>query len=127
MPNDYWPGEFSEGHIYGVTMQQVLGPDIVMIRLGDWNFGVEHDYYYTDYPKPFDNEAAHVHDNWSPSLVARWVNDEQTVCERIGLATFHDKLYNQETIEKVQRVVHLIRQASWTDFCDFHILSNDTS
>lgn len=99
------------GSTYGVTMQQLLDPGAVMIRLGHWNYSLDHeDIYYTKHPKPFDNRAAHKGEDGSYGvfLVARWVNDEHTVCERIGLAGLSEDLCGRTGIEMVQKVVHLI-------------------
>jgi hypothetical protein len=112
-------GYFSEwvGFTFGVDMEQLQDPGTFLIHLAHWiPLKINHD-DFTLFPKPYDNVAArklHSGDGLYADgvlheyLVARWINDERTVCERLGFAQVESRPIDYGWIDKGQRIVHLV-------------------
>jgi hypothetical protein len=106
------------GLVFGVEMEQLQNRGTFLIQLGHWTSDAyeqcdENDYAFVSYPKPFDDIKAHgrllgISGASHEYLVARWINDDHTVCERIGFAKFEMQVMDCRSIGAENRLLYLV-------------------
>lgn len=106
---------------FGVEMEELQDRGTFLMHLADSGFVETHEDRdsFELYPKPFDEFEARAlfRGYWASHrflkisleecLVARWINDDCTVCERIGFAQIGGCSINSWYIETEQRVLYL--------------------
>jgi len=100
-------GHVQGGLVFGVEAEQLDDPGTTFIALGRWN--------RTDLPTGYDFNRSSQPDSlyyvslksFQVCLVARWTDQEQTVCKRIGIAHIASHLWDSETSEQAPGVIRL--------------------
>jgi hypothetical protein len=105
------------GLTFGVEMEQMRDPGTFLVHLAHWKPADTHHDEFALSPKPFDitpllgfywSDVLHGDDVRHNYLIAKWINDERTVDQRIGFAQTTGDLNRRIGLEYQRRVLYLV-------------------